>query len=126
MRFDYATLGHVTVDVMADGSRRPGGGAFYSALQAARLGLRTSIVTQGNPREIEELLAPFAGELELLIFPAASSTALATSRAGGERRQRLLCWAGEMASDVEIDATILHLAPVARETSSRWRGRPAF
>ena len=83
MRFDYTTLGHVTVDVMADGSRRPGGGAFYSALQAARLGLRTLIVTQGNPREIEELLAPFAGELELRIRPAARSTVLATAGAGG-------------------------------------------
>jgi 1D-myo-inositol 3-kinase len=126
MRFDYTTLGHVTVDVMADGTRRPGGGAFYSALQAARLGLRTLILTQGSPPEIEDLLAPFAGELELLIRPAARSTALATSGTGGERRQRLLSWAGEIAADVQVDAAILHLAPVARETPSRWRGRTAF
>ena len=126
MRFDYTTLGHVTVDVMADGSRRPGGGAFYSALQAARLGLRTLIVTQGSPREIEELVAPFAGELALRIRPATSSTVLATAGAGGERRQRLLSWAGEIAADVEIDAAILHLAPVARETPSRWSGRTDF
>jgi len=37
-RFDYTAVGHVTIDVMPDGSRRPGGGAFYAALQAARLG----------------------------------------------------------------------------------------
>src|SRR5204862_3788499 len=92
----------------------------------ARLGLRTLIVTQGNPREIEELLAPFAGELELRIRPAARSTVLATAGAGGERRQRLLSWAGEMAADVEVDGAILHLAPVARETPSSWRGRSAF
>jgi hypothetical protein len=111
---------------MADGSRRPGGGAFYSALQAARLGLRTLIVTQGSPREIEGLLAPFAGELELRIRPAARCTVLATSGTGGARRQRLLSWAGEIAPDVEVDSAILHLAPVARETPSCWRGRAAF
>ena len=36
----YVTVGHVTIDVLPDGERRPGGTAFYSALQAARLGLR--------------------------------------------------------------------------------------
>ena len=40
LRFDYTTVGHVTADVLGDGSRRPGGSAFYSALQAARLGQR--------------------------------------------------------------------------------------
>ena len=126
MRFEYTTLGHVTIDVMADRSRRPGGGAFYSALQAARLGLRTLIVTQGRPGDIEELLAPFASELELRIRPAARCTTLATSGTGGGRRQRLLSWAGEIAADVEVDTAVLHLAPVARETPSRWRGEAAF
>ena len=66
MRFDYTTVGHVTVDVMADGSRRPGGSAFYSALQAARLGLRARVITRGvAPSEIEELLGALRGELEL-------------------------------------------------------------
>ena len=35
----YVAVGHVTIDVLADGRRRPGGTALYSALQAARLGL---------------------------------------------------------------------------------------
>ena len=46
-RFDYTTVGHVTADVLADGARRAGGSAFYSALQAARLGRRALIITQG-------------------------------------------------------------------------------
>ena len=58
IQFDYTTVGHVTADVMPDGTRQAGGGAFYSALQASRLGLRTLIVTQGVPSEIRELLAP--------------------------------------------------------------------
>ena len=48
MQFDYTTVGHVTIDVLDDGSRRAGGTAFYSALQAARLGRRALIVTRGR------------------------------------------------------------------------------
>ena len=79
--FDYVAVGHVTVDVLsADSSRRPGGGAFYSALQAARHGLRTLIVTQGSPTEIEALLEPYHKELELRIIPAPATTMTFLSR----------------------------------------------
>jgi len=154
-RFDYVTVGHVTLDVILDppdgdptpatpaapgadtgstgrpapdealigGRRQPGGGAFYSALQAARLGLRTLIVTRGVPEEIERLLAPYAGELELRVQPASSTTTLQTRDApGGVRRQRLLAWAGPMAPPGDVDAAILHLAPVARETPPDFTG----
>jgi pfkB family carbohydrate kinase len=120
--FDYVTVGHVTVDEMStDGSRRPGGGAFYSALQAARLGLKTLIVTKGIPGEIEELLAPYRDELELLVHPAEHTTVLATTvGAGAERRQRVLAWAGAIDEPLDVDTAILHLAPVAREIPSGW------
>jgi pfkB family carbohydrate kinase len=124
--FDYTTVGHVTADVAGDGSRRPGGSAFYSALQAARLGQRALIVTQGERREIEELLEPFRGELELEVFPAAQTTALETYASDGLRRQRLLAWAGPIAGDLALRTSILHLAPIARETPSRWQGRTDF
>src|SRR4029077_13885934 len=126
MRFDYTTVGHVTADVMVDGSRRVGGSAFYGALQAARLGLRTLILTRGVPGEIEALLAPYRGELELEVLAAAETTTLETSGSGTARNQRLLAWAGPIADGIEIDTTILHLAPVARETPRRWRGRANF
>jgi hypothetical protein len=125
--FDYVTVGHVTVDVLAaDSSRRPGGGAFYSALQAARLGLRTLIVTQGSPPELEALLAPYRSELELCILPAPATTMLRTSWSGAQRSQRLLAWAGPIAQTVEVDTRILHFAPVARETTAAWRGHAEF
>jgi sugar/nucleoside kinase (ribokinase family) len=124
--FDYTTVGHVTADVASDGSRRPGGSAFYSALQAARLGQRVLIVTQGNRREIEALLEPFRGELELEVFPAAKTTALETHASNELRRQRVLAWAGPIAEDLVLRTSILHLAPVARETPSRWQGRTDF
>ncbi len=113
--FDYTTVGHVTIDVFADGSRRPGGTAFYSALQAARLGLRTLILTRGVPTEIEALLGPYREELDLRVLPAEHTTTLQTVGKGLQRHQRLLAWAGPI-GPVEVDTAILHLAPVARET----------
>jgi 1D-myo-inositol 3-kinase len=125
-RFDYTTIGHVTVDVMSDGSRRPGGSAFYSALQAARLGRRALILTRGAPREIDELMEPYRAELELEIQPAEETTTLETSGSDAERSQRVLAWAGAIAEDAAIDTAILHLAPVARELPRRFGGSAGF
>ena len=117
----------MTVDVIAtEHSRRPGGGAFYSALQAARLGLRTLILTQGSPPEIEALLEPYRDELGLHILPAPATTTFETSWPGGQRHQRVLAWAGPIAGPIEVDTRILHFAPVARETSAAWRGHASF
>jgi hypothetical protein len=125
-RFDYTTVGHVTVDVMSDGSRRPGGSAFYSGLQAARLGQRTLIITRGSPREVRRLLEPYRTELELEILPAQHTTTLQTWRSGDRRRQKVLAWAGPIPEPIDVDTSILHLAPVARETPERWRGSVGF
>ena len=137
-RFDYVAIGHVTVDVLGDqpsldprypdseGLRQPGGSAFYSALQAARLGLRALILTRGVPGEIEELLEPYRTELRVRIAPAASTTTLLTRGSGRARRQRLLAWAGPIAAPAELDTAILHLAPVARETPRTWSGSADF
>jgi sugar/nucleoside kinase (ribokinase family) len=124
---DYATVGHVTVDVLADGSRQPGGSAFYSALQAARLGCRALIVTRGVRAEIELLLAPYLGELELRVIDAEQTTTLQTLRDGEQREQRMLAWAGKIPSEaVDVDAAILHFAPVARETPRSFGGEARF
>jgi 1D-myo-inositol 3-kinase len=126
LSYDYTTVGHVTIDVMPDGSRQAGGTALYSALQASRLGLRTLILTQGVPAEIEGLLGAYRSEFDLQIAPARATTTLATSGAGLRRSQRVLAWAGELAGDLRVDSAILHLAPVARETTGRWLGRSGF
>jgi sugar/nucleoside kinase (ribokinase family) len=125
-RFDYTTIGHVTVDVMADGTRRPGGSAFYSALQASRLGLRALILTRGRPEEIESLLEPYSAELAIEIQPAEQTTTLRTSGSGAMRSQRVLAWAGPIEGAPVVDSAILHLAPVARESPRRWRGEADF
>ena len=126
LHFDYTTVGHVTIDVLEDGSRRAGGTAFYSALQAARLGLRTLILTQGVAWEIEELIEPYRGELELTVRPARHTTTLHTVGSGSTRSQRMLAWAGAIAEEVTLETSILHLAPVARESPSRWQGHAGF
>jgi sugar/nucleoside kinase (ribokinase family) len=125
-RFDYTTVGHVTADVMPDGSLRAGGSAFYSALQAARLGQRALIVTRGVAAEIERLLEPYRAEIALEILPAQQTTTLQSTGEGATRRQRVLAWAGAIGEDVAVDCSIVHLAPVARETPARWRGRADF
>jgi hypothetical protein len=126
LQSDYTAVGHLTLDVFEDGSRRPGGTVLYGALQAARLGLRAHIVTQGVPSEMEQLLAPYAGELELTVIPAASTTTLRTSGSGLARRQTVLAWAGPIERPLRLDTRILHLAPVARELSGDWRADGAF
>jgi sugar/nucleoside kinase (ribokinase family) len=127
--YDYVTVGHVTCDVLSYGgaeTSRPGGTAFYSALQAARLGLRALIVTQGVPSQIEGLLAPYRGELDLHVIPAPQTTTLATRGEGPGRTQSMLSWAGAIVDPPSIEAKILHMAPVARETPPRWRGGFGF
>jgi sugar/nucleoside kinase (ribokinase family) len=114
-RYDYVAVGHVTRDVLADGSSRAGGTALYSGLQAARLGLRTLILTQGRREEIELLLAPWRDELDVKVLPAAQTTTLATRGAGEHRSQRLLSWAGEMTEPPIPRCSILHWAGIARE-----------
>jgi 1D-myo-inositol 3-kinase len=126
LHYDYTTVGHVTIDVLENGSRQAGGAAFYSALQAARLGLAVQIVTRGVQREIEQALEPYRQELHLQIQPARHTTTLQTSGSGSERVQRVLAWAGPVREDLAVDTSILHLAPVARESPSSWRGQAAF
>ena len=129
-RYDYITVGHVTRDVIEDRGggtiSQPGGGAFYSALQAARLGLRALIVTQGVPQEIKGLLEPFGDELDLRVIPAKHTTTLSTRGLGAQRSQRLLAWAGPIVEPLSLDAKILHLAAVARETPSAFQGQADF
>ncbi len=126
LHYHYTAIGHVTIDVLGDGSRRPGGGALYSALQAARLGLRTLLITRGAARELDELLAPFGHELDVQVLDAPHTTTLLTAGKGAERTQRMLAWAGAIGEEQTLDTAILHLAPVARETPASWRGSPVF
>ncbi|HEY7953279.1 MAG TPA: PfkB family carbohydrate kinase, partial [Solirubrobacteraceae bacterium] len=123
----YLTVGHVTIDLVeragrAEPERRPGGGAFHSALQAARLGMRARIFTQGVGSQIDELLGPYADELSWRTLEADATTTLATAGSGPTTRQRVLAWAGPidpedgLLEEIGAGAAIVHAAPVALET----------
>ena len=122
MSFDYTTVGHVTVDVLGDGTRRPGGSAFYSALQAARLGQRTLILTRGAPGEIAELWSRIAASSSSKSCPPPGRRRFRPSAAA--RRTASGCCRGRDRSTqhVVLDTAILHLAPVARETPASVAG----
>ncbi len=116
----------MTIDVLPDGERRPGGTALYSALQAARLGFDATIVTRGREDELRKLLAPFSEELDLIVEPAPATTTLQTRGSGEERHQRVLAWAGPMSGAAAGSGAILHLAPVAAELTARPAGEWRF
>ncbi|HEX5308656.1 MAG TPA: PfkB family carbohydrate kinase [Solirubrobacteraceae bacterium] len=128
-RYDYVALGHVACDTLGEGDaqrEQPGGTAFYSALQAARLGLRALILTQGVPAQIEQLLAPYSSEFDLHVIGAAATTTLATRGEGAGRSQSLRSWAGAIVNPPTIATEILHLAPIARETPTRRQADARF
>jgi sugar/nucleoside kinase (ribokinase family) len=117
--YDYVVAGHVTIDLRAEtGVRKPGGTALYGGLQAARLGCRTLVVTAGRPDEIAELLKPYAHEFDLIVQPREHTTTFETTGYGLERSQRRIAWAGELDDPGELEARIVHVAPVARETTA--------
>ncbi len=127
LHYDYTTVGHVTLDLLEDGSQRAGGTAFYSALQAARLGQRALILTRGVPEEIEAALRAHRHEFDLHIQPAAHTTTLRTVGIDSARSQRLLSWAGPIEpNSTVVDTAILHIAPVARECEPGWTGPADF
>lgn len=116
MRLDYLALGNPTLDVQAGGSSVLGGSVVYSALQAARLGLSAGIVGRANPVQLGPYWQPYAGEVELSLQPAESTTMFRNVSMGDAREQWLENWAGAIQDLGELpDSDILHIAPVAQE-----------
>ena len=112
---DYLVLGHVTLDRQPDGGVLPGGTALFSGLQAARLGLRTGVVTTGRPADLDAALAPYRREMAVELRPAAGTSVFENVGVGPARRQTLHEWGGPIALTDLPDARIVHLGPVARE-----------
>jgi len=133
---DYIAVGHITIDLTPDGSPVLGGTALYSALTAARFGLRAAVLTCGDfskhGEAITEALNRFAGEVEIVLQNAPQPTIFTNTSVAGRRVQSIHSWAGRIdLSGVPPQwrsAGILHLAPVAQEIDPRQVGRltPAF
>jgi sugar/nucleoside kinase (ribokinase family) len=116
---DYVVVGHCALDVQPDGSFLPGGTVLYSALTAARMGMRVGILTAGDPVAVTAALAPFDGSFTIHILPAAATTTFENIPTPAGRKQILHAWAGPISPDaLPTDwrgATVLHLGPIAAE-----------
>ncbi len=117
-RLDFVAVGHVTIDRVS-GQRRLGGAAAFAALTAARLGLRSGILTSAAPT------FPYWVSLdgvEIHCQPAARTTEFENIYEGSRRRHRVLAQADAL-TEVSLasirgrladDAAVLY-CPVVHE-----------
>lgn len=128
---EYLAVGHITIDLLPDGSPALGGTALYSALAAARFGLRTAVLTRGNftkhGDEIRRALNRFAEEVEIILQSAQQPTVFTNLNVSGRRTQTIHSWAGRIdLTGIPAhwrSAEIIHIAPVAQEVDPRQAGR---
>jgi sugar/nucleoside kinase (ribokinase family) len=128
---DYLAIGHISIDLMPDGSAVLGGTALYAALTAARFGLRTAVLTRGNfsghGDAVAEAFSRFAGEVEIVLQNAPQPTIFTNISVAGRRVQTIHSWAGRIVlSGVPPQwrsADMVHLAPFAQEIDPRQVGR---
>lgn len=128
---EYLVIGHICGDIHPNGKVVLGGTALYSALTAARLGWRTAVLTRGiYGREVEGYEIPsleeYAGELQIIVQDADTTTMFVNEYTGGRRTQKLPHWAGPI--DLRglpphwRNAKIIHLGPIAQEIDPKQTG----
>ena len=117
-RPDFLAIGHITRDLLPDGSWRLGGAVTYAALTAARLGLRPAIVTSAPPDVLAALDAVLP-DIPLSVVPSDEATTFENIYTAQGRQQFLHGRAAPLtlASVPEAwrDAPIVLLGPVAQE-----------
>lgn len=122
---DFLVLGHVTCDLLADGTSRLGGTALYAAVTAVRLGYRVAVYTAAG----DDLdLAPLQGMdgVEVARRPSPTDTVFANRYRAGRREQFLLGRAAAL--DIEglpsewWTARLVLLGAVAQEVAPSWAG----
>jgi sugar/nucleoside kinase (ribokinase family) len=126
---DYLVIGHITVDIQADGSCVLGGTALYSAITAAHLGARVAVLTRGVfGREVAGMqvpsLEPFlSNRVSIVVQDAEVPTTFINEYHGTHRVQQMPHWAGPI--DLNglpphwRNAKIVHLGPIADEIDRR-------
>jgi sugar/nucleoside kinase (ribokinase family) len=116
---EFVAVGHVTLDRLRGGGEQCGGSAFYSAALAARCGLEVTLVTAGDPDEIEAHLGELLETIDVLVQPAPETTTLLTWFTEGHRCQSVLARAPAV-TPVAVRCDVLHLAPILREVPAQW------
>lgn len=129
---DFVAIGHFTIDNMPWGHAL-GGSVVYSALTAARAGLRVGVLTCGSldalPQAVREELEALSNVAELIIQSSTATTTFTNSEVVDRRVQTLHARGG----DIDLSglppewrgATIMHIAPVAQELDPRGLARLA-
>lgn len=113
---DYLTVGHPTLDVQPSAPSALGGSVIYSAIQAARLGLRSTIFGRADSAVLEPLWQPYAKEVHLHLQQSSAVTTFHNASVNNSREQWLKAWAGPIKHVDPLPASeILHIAPVAQE-----------
>ncbi|MBP7031522.1 MAG: ribokinase [Chloroflexi bacterium] len=112
---NYLVIGHITQDLLDDGTYSPGGTVSYSGLTAAALGQRVGILTSCSP-DLE--LSAYSG-LQVRALPASQSTVFRNIRTDSGRLQYMYHSARRLdaASVPEAwkNCPLVHLGPVAAE-----------
>lgn len=115
---EYLVIGHITIDLTANGARL-GGSAAYAALTAKALGWRPGIVTAWA----EELSLGPLEDVPIINIGAEHSTTFENIYTTSGRKQRIHGDAPfidfHMIPEVWRNPKLIHLAPVAREVSPR-------
>ena len=114
---DYLVIGHVTQDLVEDQRYVHGGTATYAALVAARLGLKTGVLTSVGPG-----VTPFPeNSVYVQNCPSNASTVFENIYLGRARKQYVRSVARELTPSglpsAWEDASIVHLGPIAQEVS---------
>lgn len=117
-RPDFLAIGHITHDLLPDGSWRLGGAVTYAALTAARLGLRPAIITSAPPDVLAALDAVLP-DIPLSVVSFGEATTFENIYTAQGRQQFLHGRAAPLTlSSVPQawrDTPIVLLAPVAQE-----------
>jgi sugar/nucleoside kinase (ribokinase family) len=114
----FLAIGHVTRDLLPDGSFTPGGTVTFAALTASRLGLGAGIVTCADEVLLQNLPA-LLPQIALAAVPASVTTIFENSYRQGFRTQYLRACAPALRhADIPpawLSAPVLLLGPLAQE-----------
>lgn len=112
---DYLVIGHLTVDLLEDGSTRTGGTALYAALTAHKLGQRVAILsTAADDIDLSDIPA----DIDVTVLPSPVSTTFRNIYQLNDRTQFMYQRANPLqAEDLRSapQARVTHLGPVAFE-----------
>jgi sugar/nucleoside kinase (ribokinase family) len=117
MHPEYLLLGHITRDLLPDGTTTPGGTASYAALTAHRLGKRAAVVSARAP-----LPSDWPEEIAVAYCEGLSAPTFENRYTPAGRVQILHAAGGAIRTD-DIpagwrSAPVIHFGPIAAETPS--------